>query len=168
MLRNTIATIFIVAELASIANGQQNPSVDWGLDQSNVQMSISLKTNTIVIGSKTLVSCSIRNKATNSIYAVVSDGNTADLVVSNKTGSVYDLTPPKKITAHAIFVEPGDLYHFVAAGETFTWIVPLTISSNIEPGEYELQAERGFFATPDFRKHGIKLTSNTLEIKITK
>jgi hypothetical protein len=173
MKLNYFISSFIFTFWLNISSGQQNTPfeiADWGSDVLGSQMSIGINTNVTAIGSGIVLQCHVRNTTAAPIFLVISGRNTtANVFLTNSTGKIYFLTPPSKLAMPPPITVPpppnGYYYNTVNSGETYTWSVSLKIDNRIEPGNYELVAERLFSITlKPYDPH--KLVSNTLRLKI--
>jgi len=142
----------------------QSETNNWGESVQGVQLSIALTNSTVIeAGSSITFVAVIKNSSTNVIeiqYTALSSDYSASL--TSATGKTFQLIDEPLILRLnlALPLNPG---------EQNVRIISVNIKKNIEPGDYVLQAGRGFYqADRDsyVDKHWLIVKSNLLKVQI--
>lgn len=169
MIGKLFNTMFLSVVVVNLCTAHTNyPAItNWfKLDADpfkGVHLTIFLTNTDMVIGSQCSCQCRAYNGSTNNIALYEANyWSATDVFLTNRVGKVYQLTP-KYLPGgpiYAGFCQP------LKVGKTFEWTVPLTLSTNIEPGEYQLFA-RQVVMTSDW-KMTWKITSNLYKVKVVR
>jgi hypothetical protein len=164
MIKKLLGLMFAMVFLANFCKGQSDNSLsatNWGQSVNGVELSISLSNNVIPLGSTTRLQCRVKNSSTNFItWGVLSPAQGFTVSLTNNLGKAYRLTPDESkftIISYSSTCE-------VEAGETYECSVPIVIGKNVEPGNYQLEANQHFLIRGKRPSH--ELTSNLLDVQI--
>lgn len=142
-------------------------ATNWGPTIQGVRLSITMTNSVVELGTTNIVVAVITNFSTNFIELGVYGGSggtgTAfdfDPVLTNGDGKLYHLVPPppnplqeRSHTGAGMPMHPG---------EQCVWLLSVPFGKAIEPGDYMLQATRGF----TLNESHLKLESNLLKVRI--
>jgi hypothetical protein len=153
------AVLSFFAIVANQAYSQSN--IDWGESVLGAQLSISVTNNLIDAGTNTTLQCQIKNSSTNLIAMAqpLMLPDDTHLFLIKSSNKILELTP-SRVLGSAI-TGPA-----VKAGEIYEWHKSFEIGTNIEAGEYKLEATRYVHSINGTNYQGGKLISNLLEIQL--
>jgi hypothetical protein len=167
MFKKILATMCLMVFGTSLCMAQstgQSDTNNWGKSIEGVQLSITL-TNTGVVeaGSSITFVAVIKNSSTNVIeigYTALSSDYSASL--TSVTGKTYQLIDEPFSTRLnlALPLNPG---------EQDVRIISASVKKSIEPGDYTLQADRGFYSADRdsyIDKHWLIVKSNLIKIQV--
>jgi hypothetical protein len=146
----TLASNMCIAE-------SNNPPIlmNWGKSVQGVQLSISITNNVIKPGEETRIKTIITNSGTNAIDLSMTGSDTDfDLFLTNGAGRGYNLTPE--------FIVGSTFYYTVNKTNKFAEEIPLTVGTNVEPGDYTLYAYRRFSSGDGH----FRLESNPIKLQV--
>jgi hypothetical protein len=169
MTKKLSMAVFAAVFFAKICTAQSSSSqsvTNWGESVNGVQLSISLNTNVLIVGSSTTVQCWVKNSSTNIIGWGVTEATQGFVVfLTNSAGNLYRLTPEPDTNSEIISVTYA-LFYRMGAGETHECSVPISISKEIKPGNYQIEAKQYFSIFRKRPRQEYELVSNLLEVKI--
>jgi hypothetical protein len=169
MIKKLLTIILTVILLANLCNAQPTNSqsiTNWGESVNGVQLSVSLSTNILNVGSSSSVLYRVKNSSTNVIgWGVVNVYHGFDVFLTNSSGKVYFLTPQRNTNATIISVSYS-YYYRMGIGETYEYAVPINIDKEIEPGSYQLEAKQHFSIFKKRPMQIFELVSNPLEVQV--
>ncbi|HEY5298050.1 MAG TPA: hypothetical protein VIK59_08990 [Verrucomicrobiae bacterium] len=128
----------------------------------DIQLSISLTNNVIVIGTNAFLQCQIKNSSINmiSLRHPLAQREDTHLFLIDNSGKTVELTPSSIVDVGSEMSEST-----VKSAETYQWVNPFTISTNFAVGKYKLEAIRYFYSM-DSNWHRGKLVSDLLNVQI--
>jgi hypothetical protein len=155
----TFVVITFLTIFASQVYSQSN--IDWGESVFGVQLSIAVSNNLVVAGTNTTLQCRIKNASTNNIASVVHMmlPDATHLFLISSSGKISELT-------HTSTLGSAMLGDAVKASETYEWLKSFEVSTNIEPGEYKIEATRYIYSINGTNHQAGKLVSNLLKVQI--
>ena len=134
-------------------------ATNWGKSVNGVSLSLFMTNRIVERGSSVSVSAVITNASRGAVYLeTTATPADFDCLLTNGAGKVYHLIPPiLLIRLHGMdTLEPR---------EEIVRVLPVTFGNKIEPGDYILQATRGFKAST-MGEEWITLVSNPLQVQI--
>ena len=141
--------------------GQTNPApavTNWGDSVSGAQLGIALSNKTVSAGTNIAMTCWVKNSSTNLIGFQRRTIPEFYAVLTNSSGSFYELT---KDHEKAFFV--SRMMDGARPGETRAFDITLAFGADIKPGIYKLFVRRIIHADNKWQD----LLSNVLEIQVT-
>jgi len=131
-------------------------ATNWGSSVQNVRLQIYLTNSVVHSGSSLTMLGIITNASTNAIALTRTVPTTGyDVRLTSRAGKSYDLTEmPALMNARG--------YYAINQGVISAVTLPVNFGTNIEPGDYTLQATRAFSSSDG----NFKLESNPLKIQI--
>jgi hypothetical protein len=132
-------------------------------NQENIQLSIFLTNNIITAGTNVFLQCQIKNSSSNmiSLRHPLALPNDTHLFLINNSGKTIELTPSSIIGIGSEMI--GSV---IKADKIYEWVNPFEIGTNVETGEYKLEAIRYIHSINGTNYQGSKLISNLLKVQV--
>jgi hypothetical protein len=138
----------------------QESLTNFGVSVNGVALSIDLTNRVLVVNSVIKLSAQIKNESTNAISVTESYGREYFTVfLSSDSGKTH-----RQLTRKASGPSGRPYEKSVPIGGEADRIIPITITKDIEPGEYALVATRRYWSGDS----SFELVSNLLKVQITK
>jgi hypothetical protein len=158
ILKSILGSMCLLVITANLDLAQTNDPAQlttWGRSVQGVQLSIRTTNSVFKGGEEACIETIITNSATNAVLFFRTGRDTDfDVLLTNGSGSGYHLTPR--------FISGSISRVIINPTTQIAETIPLTIGTNIEPGDYTLQAYRGFMSNDvDFR-----VESNPLKVHV--
>ena len=150
----------VVAIGAAQTTLSQQSLTNFGDSVNGVTLSIDLSNRVLVVHSVIKLSAQIKNESTNAISVTESYTPVYSTVfLSSDSGKIHRQLTPKASGPYGRPYEKS-----IAIGGEADWIIPITITKDIEPGEYALVATRRYWSGDS----SFELVSTLLKVQITK
>jgi hypothetical protein len=134
-------------------------ATNWGKSVAGVRLSITMANGFVEAGSTNIIVAVITNSSTNFIeMGVTSPAADFDPILTSSAGKLYHLVAPLPMP----LLTRVNMFVAMHPGEQCVWILSVPFVKSIEPGNYTLQASRGFKTSDG----GFKLESNPLKIQV--
>ncbi len=132
-------------------------ATNWGKAVHDVRLSVTITNNVVEIGSTNLVAVVITNSSEIGII-LPSSLLDFDVILTNTEGKLFHLIAPLSPPLFSRIIDART----INAGEYWVWLLSVPFEKNILPGEYTLQAFRGFTSADG----SFQLESNILKVQI--
>ncbi len=127
----------------------------WGMSVQGVQLSISITNSVITAGEETCIETIITNSSMNAIDLFMTGRRTDfDLFLTNGAGRGYSLTSD--------FYLGSTFDEIVDKTNKFAEKIPLSVGTNVQPGDYMLLAYRRFSSDDGH----FRLESNPIKLQV--
>ncbi len=168
---SVITLLGLAVASARAGSDSDQGATNWGKSVQGVQLSITMATNVLKLGSSTTVEAVTKNSSTNDIVVDMFPPTMVfDVLLIDSAGKSYHATTPTVIMGPLLFVT-------VKPGAESSESIPVTFGmtrfgDTVEPGDYTLFATRHFgFNQEDFIHLGNRLfalESNSIKVTIIK